>query len=132
MAGYILGDSRGFRLHVIAALIVFGTFSSFSPIMGQQIVSAATLRGVVRDVAGNIVVGADITLRSRETNLSSNSTTDENGEFRFGYVPVGNYEILVDQPGYDSARRSFTATLGDELFIGIDMKIAGVTEAKFL
>jgi len=44
--------------------------------------------------------GVEVFLRDINNNLYAQSVTDANGAFSFTNVPDGNYEIMVDIPGY--------------------------------
>lgn len=76
--------------------------------------STGELRGKVVDTAGHAVVSAFVIVTAEDTSVMRAATTDENGEFEFASLPVGNYhlEVTADQyPRYSSS--SIRASIGE-------------------
>jgi hypothetical protein len=61
---------------------------------------SATLEGTVTDSAGAVIPGAQVTLRDTATNQTRAVQTDERGSFRANELPVGTYEVRVEQSGF--------------------------------
>lgn len=61
--------------------------------------TAGAVRGAIKDKAGKAVSGATLTLRNRETGLARTSTSNVQGEYHIGLLPVGNYELTVTATG---------------------------------
>jgi Carboxypeptidase regulatory-like domain/TonB dependent receptor/TonB-dependent Receptor Plug Domain len=59
----------------------------------------ASLRGAATDSSGGVLPNAKVTLRNTLTNQIRTVTTDEQGLFRAEQLPVGTYEVRVEQPG---------------------------------
>lgn len=90
-----------------------------------QHAATATLRGTVRDPAGAVVPGAQVTLTQRDTNVARHTTTDATGSFAFAELPPGRYEVVVDSEGFgelstnvdllvgQTVRRDLTLSLGE-------------------
>ena len=59
------------------------------------------------------------------TNLGTNqhltATTDEDGRFRFSYVPVGDYRLLVECGGFSPAGVRLTLTVGQAADVRITL-----------
>src|ERR1043165_2813280 len=70
------------------------------PARAQQNVTSATLSGRVEDPNGAALTGAKLTIRNLETNQSRNVTSDDEGRYRFAYLPVGAYRVIVEKPGF--------------------------------
>ena len=87
---------------------------------------AVSLRGVVSDRQGGVVVGAEVTLVS-EAGATWTAMTQANGTFAFDAVPPGPYTLLVNSPGFASWSQVLRAdaSLGD-LMVTLD--IAGLSE----
>src|SRR5437868_2778548 len=60
----------------------------------------AQLSGTVKDSTGAIVSNAKVTLTNAQTNVSRTTTTSPDGNYLFTLVPVGNYQIAVEHPGF--------------------------------
>src|SRR5439155_19915598 len=73
----------------------------------------ATLQGMVADTTGATVSGAEVRLRSTETNQLRALKTDGRGSFSASELTVGTYEVRVEQPGFAPYRHA-----GVELSVG--------------
>ncbi|HWN99631.1 MAG TPA: carboxypeptidase-like regulatory domain-containing protein, partial [Blastocatellia bacterium] len=58
------------------------------------------MEGTVTDSAGAVIPGAQIKLRDAATNQTRAVQTDERGFFRANELPVGPYEVRVEQSGF--------------------------------
>ncbi|HEY8715348.1 MAG TPA: TonB-dependent receptor [Candidatus Acidoferrum sp.] len=92
--------------------------------------------GTLRDISGNLVGGATIRLQSTSGKNTYSVTGSEHGEFHFGDIAVGNYQLTVTQNGktWQTSNpvfidESFAATSVIELSLqGGDLRIiAGAT-----
>ncbi|MGB8507911.1 MAG: carboxypeptidase-like regulatory domain-containing protein, partial [Pyrinomonadaceae bacterium] len=101
------------RLIALGAAIILT--ASALPALAQQTVNSATLGGRVEDANGAAMAGAVVTATNTETNQSKTSTTDEEGRYRFAYLPVGAYELKVEKSGFASLVKSLTLTVGQAL-----------------
>lgn len=61
--------------------------------------TAGAIRGVVKSKAGQAIAGATLSLRNRDTGLVRTGTTNTQGEYQIGLLPVGSYELTVTFPG---------------------------------
>ena len=61
---------------------------------------AGAVQGTVIDQTGSAVAGAGITLRNQATNRARKTSTGLDGFFRIGELPVGQYEVHVEAPGF--------------------------------
>jgi len=66
----------------------------------------ATLEGDVTDSSSAVIPKATITLRNTSTNQSRSVTADDRGFFRADQLPVGRYEVRVEQPGFAPYRNT--------------------------
>ncbi len=102
-------------------------FLSITPLNAQQNISAATLSGTIEDSNGASVRGVSVIAANLETNRSQTAISDENGRFRFAYLPVGNYEIKADANGFTPLKQKLTATVGQALEIKLQLQIEEVS-----
>lgn len=75
-----------------------------SAMFGQS--STGSLSGTVMDAANAVVAGANVSARQEETGLALQTVTSEAGLYVFPNVPVGNYTITVEKPGFKKLVRS--------------------------
>lgn len=97
-----------------------------TPARAQQSIDVASLSGRVTDSSGAVIVGAQVSARHIETHVGGTATTDQEGRFRFPYLRVGTYEIVVRHPGFGEAARSLTLAAGAAFELPISLAIAGV------
>jgi len=67
-----------------------------------QNLTQGAVAGTVENQAGAPVAGANVTLRSVSQGFTRSFTTDASGNFRAVALPQGQYEVVVNAPGYNS------------------------------
>ena len=60
----------------------------------------SSIRGEVNDPQGKAVVGATVTLKSPDRNLTRTQNTNEKGSYLFSSLPPGAYRVEVEAPGF--------------------------------
>jgi hypothetical protein len=78
--------------------LLFAVFV-FAPSLLAQFETSEVL-GTVHDPASAIVAGATVTLTNKGTGISATTTTDENGNYDFLNVQVGDYTLAVEDAGF--------------------------------
>jgi outer membrane receptor protein involved in Fe transport len=78
----------------------------------QENINSASLAGRVTDTTGAVIGNATVSIRATATGVTSKSVTDPAGRFRFPYLQVGQYEVVVHNEGFADVRRSVTCTIG--------------------
>jgi hypothetical protein len=129
----LLGLTDSFKLmrnlsrrafHCSAFLLFF--LISITSVSGQ--ITSATLKGVVMDSGGNVVVASAIVARDEETGQVSTTTTNENGEFVFPSLPSGNYSIFVRVPGFKTYEmKSLKLNVGQTSELNIKLETGEVS-----
>jgi hypothetical protein len=94
----------------------------------QETVNTGSVSGRVTDEQGGTIPGTEVTARDIDTNVSSSTTTDHDGRFRFAYLKVGRYEIVARLSGFHDAKRSVTLLAGSAFDLPITLKIAPLSE----
>ena len=91
--------------------------------------STATISGVVKDPSGAVVPDVTVTVTSTETGMSRTATTASNGSYRFPALPVGNYELRAEHPGFRAQVQSgLRVTVAEEAVLNFTLEIGAVTE----
>jgi hypothetical protein len=62
--------------------------------------TTASLGGNVVDATGAAVPGASVSVSNKDTGLKQDTSTDAAGAFLFSTLPVGNYQLHVEKPGF--------------------------------
>jgi len=83
---------------LLAAAIAIFAAPSKSVAQGSRV--AAALEGTVRDTSGAAISGAAVVVRNESTNQARATETNEEGIFHAEALPVGSYEVRVDQAGF--------------------------------
>src|ERR1051326_8467030 len=116
-------SSLSFRIVLIVFLAHFAIGRAAS---AQQTINYATVSGRVTDPTDAVISGADVVARETETNLTSSTTTDSEGRFRFPYLRPGPYEITVRAAGFADAKRSVTLTVGAAFGLAVSLNVASL------
>ena len=81
--------------------IVFVLALAVSPAIHGQ--ATGSFSGNVVDKSGSGVAGATVTVTSEGTGLARTAKTDGSGHYLVPLLPVGNYIVRVESPGFQSA-----------------------------
>lgn len=68
--------------------------------------TGGSISGTVTDPSGSVVVGAHVTVLNLNTAVQQTTTTNAQGFYAFPNVPLGRYEIQVEQTGFQPFRRT--------------------------
>jgi hypothetical protein len=110
-------------------IVMVGLWSfAISPTAAQQNVTSATLSGHVEDENGAAIMGATISITNLETNRNLTATSDEEGRYRFSYLPVGTYQLTVKVAGFHTLQEQLTLTVGQALDVPIRLTVEGLIE----
>jgi len=66
----------------------------------------ASISGTVKDASGASVAGATVTATNTETGLTQSQTTNGQGFYSFQALPLGHYDIQVQQKGFKGFRQT--------------------------
>ncbi len=105
--------------------VILFLFACVPLLQAQQTINNASLSGRVTDPTGAVVQHALVIAKQVTTNIVKSTSTDTEGRFRFPYLPVGSYEISVDQAGFAIATRSVILTVGADIHLPILLVVAG-------
>ena len=62
------------------------------------------IAGVVQDSTGASIPNASVKLESPATGLTRSTVASSTGEFLFAELPVGKFNIIISQPGFETKR----------------------------
>jgi hypothetical protein len=87
------------------------------------------VQGVIHDPQHRPISGAQVILKSTNSDYTASATTDRDGSFRFQTVPFGYYTITISQPGFDSFAQPFSLASGTSPILHIELTIATVRQS---
>jgi len=96
------------------------------PAAAQETINYASVGGRVTDQQGGVVPGAAVTARQTNTNATATATTGQDGRFRFPFLKVGPYEIVVRLQGFADVRRTLTLGVGSAFELPIVLTLGGI------
>ena len=97
---------------------------------GQAQSNAADLQGTVKDSTGAVVANATVTARNPATNISKNSTTNEEGFYRIINLPPGDYEVSVEAASFKKAViPKVTVTVGQRAELNVALELGQLSES---
>jgi len=93
-------------------------------------VNTGTISGVVQDSSGAVIAGATVTIRHVDTGTARTVTSDEGGRYIAPVLPLGNYELQVQQSGFQTEiRKGITLTVGREEVINLTLRVGQQTQS---
>jgi hypothetical protein len=93
------------------------------PLAAQQSIEYASVSGRVTDATGAVLSGVEVSARHTDTNVTTRTTTDSVGRFRFPYLKVGPYEIAVRHEGFRTVTRQLTLRVGSAFELPLTLGI---------
>jgi TonB dependent receptor-like, beta-barrel/Carboxypeptidase regulatory-like domain/TonB-dependent Receptor Plug Domain len=111
----------GFRIVTLSLLILTGAGLVFATIFG-------TVRGIVHDPQHRPIADAEVTIKAVTSDWTNSAKSDENGEFTFSAVSVGDYVITVSQPGFETVQQKITVLSDTSPIYHFELSVATVKE----
>jgi hypothetical protein len=87
-----------------------------------------SVRGIVHDPQHRPIQGATVTLHAASSDFSMTANTDQNGEFLFQAVPLGDYSVTAVASGFSQGTENVVVQSGTEPVLHIPLKVAGAKE----
>jgi hypothetical protein len=110
---------------VSAALILIS--SGAQGVLAQDV--TASIYGTVTDPTGAAIAGANVTAKSVERGVTYTAVTNETGLYRLSQLPVGDYELRIEKPGFQATvYPSFTLVLNQSARFDAALKVGQVTQ----
>jgi hypothetical protein len=116
-----------FRLIVTRAISLLGLF--LLTVTASRAQFTANIQGNVSDPSGAEVSGAKITLENLSNHVSSETTSDTSGLYRFLSLAPGQYKISVEATGFSRSVTTVTLETSQDLNVPIALKVGSASES---
>ena len=91
--------------------------------------TTASLGGTVTDASNAPVAGTKIAVRNTETGFALTTNSGDDGGFLFPRLPVGNYELIADRPGFSTyVQKGIQLTVNQLASQAIVLQVGQVTD----
>jgi outer membrane cobalamin receptor len=87
-----------------------------------------SVRGIIHDPQHRPVQGAMVMLKAKSSEWSKTTNTDANGNFEFNAVPLGEYSVIVANPGFAQAVQEVKVASGTEPVVHLQLNVAVANE----
>src|SRR5215203_3060646 len=103
----------------VLALLLTSSVAAFA----QQ--TTGTILGRVLDDQGAAVPGATVTATSPTTGFNRTVVSDAEGTYRLSALPVGQYDLSVELPGFTSVeQKGVTVNIAQTITMDFALKVA--------
>ena len=109
------------RLPLLAALMMTASLPAFATIFGS-------VRGVVHDPQHRPIQAAQLTLKAQTSDWTQSQNSNDNGEFQFTSVPIGNYTVTVSMNGFRQVSRDVIVQSDTSPILHFQLAVAGANE----
>ncbi len=86
------------------------------------------IQGIVHDPQHRPVAGVSVRLQAITSDFSQSAQANDNGEFSFTNVPLGDYKITVAQSQFETSAQTVTVTSGSSPILHFQLAIATVNQ----
>ena len=114
------------RIAMAVSLILILTGNT--QLLGQVDTSLSGIQGTLSDRSGAVITGAKVSAVSISDGTAWATTTDRNGHFSLVKLPVGTFEIHVQQDGFAEQVRTVATTPGMISDLPITLSIAAIVQ----
>jgi hypothetical protein len=83
-----------------------------------------SVHGIVHDPQHRPVGGATVTLKAQDSDWMQTQKTNGEGEFEFGAVAIGQYDVTVEQPGFTATMQSVVVNSGAAPVLHYELQLA--------
>ena len=88
-----------------------------------------TIAGTVLDQVSAVMPGATVTVKNTATGLTRVVVSSAEGSFQVPSLPAGNYDVLVEMPGFQATHNPTEVATGQTTTLRVTLQIGARTEA---
>jgi len=114
------------RCRLFLVLILALGFAAMAAAQGER----GVITGIVSDAQGGVLPGVAVSVRNVDTGFTMSDVTGGDGQYRFGALPLGRYELKAELVGFTTATVTDLAiTINRELLQNITMGLTTLQES---
>lgn len=125
-------SKRSFHTLLWNSILHVSFFASIALLSSPTLFAQSTggrIRGTVTDQSGATVTAAKVVITNQATGSQRDTETGANGEYMFLEVPVGTYEIEINQTGFKKyLRKGIAVDLNQILSVDVILQVGTATE----
>jgi len=110
------------RACIVILLALWGVTALHATIFGS-------VKGIVHDPQHRPVHGATINLKAKLSDWKQSQTTNDDGEFVFNAVPIGDYSVTVAADGFQNAEQNISVSSGSAPVLHFPMALATANQS---
>src|ERR1035437_7595587 len=108
-------------LRLISLLAIVTLFSVWA--FGQT--ETGLITGAIRDASGAVVSGAKVTVKSVNTGVTREASTNSSGIFTVTNLRPDTYEVTIEAGGFQKVTRNIEVTVGGTSDISTKLAVTG-------
>src|SRR5579862_220590 len=86
------------------------------------------VQGIVHDPQHRPIQNVGVDLKALRSDYAQHQTTNENGEFNFSAVPLGEYIVTVNLPGFQQVQQNVVVASGTSPVLHFQLVLASISE----
>lgn len=90
------------------------------------------ITGIVHDPQHRPVQNASVVLKSTTSDYTKDTQTNDDGEFTFQAIPIGDYSVTVSQPGFGTEAQTLTVSSSAAPVLHFQLAIASVNQTTIV
>lgn len=92
-------------------------------------VGTGSIRGSVTDPSGAVVPNAAVTVRNVQTGISNKLVSDADGRYAAPSLPIGQYEVQIQAPGFETAvREKIDLAVGEQREVNVALALGQMSQ----
>ncbi|MHB8411972.1 MAG: TonB-dependent receptor [Candidatus Acidiferrales bacterium] len=114
-------------LKSICLVVLFSLVFGFtSPARAQDV--TATLQGQAFDQSGGVIPNAKVTAVNKATGVTRTTLTSSSGEYDLPAIPVGDYTVTAEAPGFKTLAQDVTLQVGQAATLNFNLAVGEASE----
>jgi outer membrane cobalamin receptor len=102
-------------------VFLFAALSAFATVFG-------TVRGIVHDPQHRPISGIQVILKAKTSEFALNARTDDAGQFHFDAVPIGEYNVSVNDSNFVAVQQSVAVLSGTAPILHFELRLPAQNE----